>query len=237
MMRAFPEIVGVLALAMIAATPAAAHSIKDRSELDRLMGDREMYFQPVDKEAPEFMLQDADGNVVSRADLHGKVVVLHFIYAGCPDVCPLHADRIAEIQKMVNRTPMKDQVQFVTITTDPVNDTLQVLRAYGSVHGLDPANWIFLTTTRGQPEDATRRLAEAHGHKFTTTEDVYQVHSVVTHVFDRQGRWRANFHGLNFGPVNLVMFINALVNESTSGPDRGHTDRSVWGKMRDLFSW
>src|SRR3546814_4464075 len=59
-------------------------------------------------------------------------------------------------------------------------------------------------TTPDQPEDATRLLAEAHGHKFTETEDGYQVHSVVTHVFDREGRWRANFHGLRFEPTNLV---------------------------------
>src|SRR3546814_11684680 len=61
---------------------------------DRLMGDKEKFFQSLDKEATDFTLQDADGKVVSRADLRGKVAVLHFIYAGCPDVCPLHADRI-----------------------------------------------------------------------------------------------------------------------------------------------
>src|SRR3546814_10938118 len=75
------------------------------------------------------------------------------------------------------QTPMKEQVQFITITTDPENDTPDVLRAYGPVHGLDPVNWAFLTTTPDPPEDATRLLAEAHGHKFTETEDGYQVHS------------------------------------------------------------
>ncbi|MEQ9641405.1 MAG: SCO family protein [Alphaproteobacteria bacterium] len=220
---------------MLAATamPASAHSVKDKGELDRLMGDKEKYFQPLDKGAPDFTLQDADGKVVGRADLRGKVVVLHFIYAGCPDVCPLHADRIAEIQDMVNRTPMKEQVRFVTITTDPKNDTPEVLRDYGSAHGLDPGNWVFLTAAPGQPENVTRRLAEAHGHKFIRTEDGYQVHSVVTHVFDRQGRWRANFHGLNFEPTNLVVFINALVNET--GKPHGHDEQGWWDRLRSMF--
>jgi protein SCO1/2 len=225
----------MLALAVTTAMPASAHSIKDKSELDRLMGDKEKYFQSLDKDAPDFTLQDADGNVVSRADLRGKVAVLHFIYAGCPDVCPLHADRIAEIQEMVNQTPMKEQVQFITITTDPENDTPEVLRAYGPAHGLDPVNWSFLTTTREQAEDATRRLAEAHGHNFTKTEDGYQVHSVVTHVFDKEGRWRANFHGLRFEPTNLVLFINALVND-TAAP-HGHSEQSLWDKVKGVFSW
>ena len=236
-MRPLLAVVSALALGALTAMPAAAHSLKDKSELERLMGDKEKYFQPLDKEAPDFTLQDAKGNVVSRADLRGKVAVLHFIYAGCPDVCPLHADRIAEIQEMVNQTPMKDHVQFITITTDPENDTPDVLRAYGPAHGLDPVNWAFLTTTPDQPEDATRRLAEAHGHKFTKTEDGYQVHSVVTHVFDKQGRWRANFHGLKFEPTNLVMFINALVNEANAPPGHGHIEEGLWDKVKGLFAW
>src|SRR3546814_14538068 len=101
---------------------------------------------------------------VCSSDLHDKVVVLHFIYASCPDVCPLHADRIAEVQEMVNRPPMKEQVQFITITTDPTTDTAEVMEDFGPAHGLDPANWLFLTTAPDQPEDATRRLAEASGH-------------------------------------------------------------------------
>lgn len=234
-MRSLLAVISLLALGVFAATsmPASAHSLKDKGELDRLMGDKEKFFQPFEKEAPSFSLQDADGNAVSRTDLRGKVVVLNFIYAGCPDVCPLHAEKIAEIQEMVNQTPMKDRVQFITITTDPKNDTPAVLRDYGPAHGLDPVNWVFLTTTPDQPEDTTRRLAEAHGHKFTKTEDGYQTHSVVTHIIDRQGQWRANFYGLRFEPTNMVLFINALVNE-TAAP-HGHGEQSLWDKMKGLF--
>jgi cytochrome oxidase Cu insertion factor (SCO1/SenC/PrrC family) len=54
---------------------------------------------------------------------------------------------------------MRELVQFVTITTDPANDT--------------------------------RNLAEHLGHGFTKTEAGYQVHGVVTHVIDREGRWHS----------------------------------------------
>jgi protein SCO1/2 len=220
----------LLALALLLAlqlAPAWAHSLKD---LETLLGDKEKYFQSVDKAAPDFVLQDADGKSVRLTDLRGKVVVLHFIYAACPDVCPLHADRIAEVQSMVNQTPMKDQVRFVTITTDPKNDTTDVLRAYGEQHRFDPANWIFLTNSAGQPEDATRKLAEEFGHKFTKQEDGYQVHGIVTHVIDQTGRWRANFHGLKFEPANLVVFINALVNDAQK--PHGHEQPSTWDKIK-----
>ena len=214
------------------ANDARSHSLTD---VERLLGDKEKYFQAIEKEAPDFALQDAEGRPVRLADLRGNVVVLHFIYAGCPDVCPLHADRIAEIQSMVNQTPMKEQVRFVTITTDPKNDKPDVLKAYGPLHGLDPVNWVFLTATADAPEDVTRKLAEQFGHKFMKQEDGYQVHGIVTHVIDKEGRWRANFHGLKFEPINLVVFINALVNDVQK--PHPHEQQSPWDRFKKLFGY
>jgi len=219
-----------LALALVT-MPAAAHH--PGHKLDEVMGSREKYFQAVDKETPPFSLVDADGRAVTPSDFKGKVVVLNFIYASCPDVCPLHADRLAEVQALVNASPMKDLVQFVSVTTDPRNDGREVMRGYGPAHGLDAANWSFLTITDGQPEDTTRELAKAFGHTFTKTDGNYQIHGVVTHVIDKQGRWRANFHGLRFAPVNLVLYVNGLVNENPR-PTEPQAKR-WWDKLRELF--
>jgi protein SCO1/2 len=213
------------------ATPAGAHH--PGHQLDEVMGSREKYFQAIDKQTPPFSLVDADGRAVALADFKGKVVVLHFIYASCPDVCPLHADRIAEVQALVNASPMKDLVQFVSVTTDPRSDGPEVMRGYGPAHGLDAANWSFLTIRDGQSEETTRELAKAFGHTFTKTEGNYQVHGVVTHVIDKQGRWRANFHGLRFAPVNLVLYVNGLVNEHTRPTEP--QARRWWDKLRELF--
>lgn len=215
----------ILALAPV----ASAHSL---NELESSLSSREQYFQPIDKDAPEFTLQDAAGHSVSLADFRGKVVVLHFIYTNCPDECPLHAERIAEVQRMVNLTPMKSQVEFITVTTDPAKDRGQVLSDYGDIHGLDPVNWMFLTTKADQPEDATRQLAQRFGHRFDKTKDGYQMHGIVTHVIDKEGRWRANFHGLKFEPSNLVIFVNALVNDFDKHP---HPRPSLWDRVKSWF--
>lgn len=229
-MRAIVSWVILLTMSAAVAPTASAHSI---DELETMLGDKEKFFQPIDEPAPGFALRNADGAVVSLTDLRGKVVILHFIYTNCPDVCPLHAERIAEIQKIVNETPMKEQLQFVSVTTDPANDSPDVLRDYGPAHGLDSANWVFLTTAPNQPEDATRRLAEAYGHRFDKTESGYQVHGVVTHVIDKGGRWRANFHGLKFEPINLVLFVNGLVNDVQR--PHGHEQPSWWERLWTLF--
>ena len=210
-------------------TPAAAHPL---GEVESDLGEREKYFQPIGKEAPAFELEDAEGRALSLDDLEGKVVVLHFVYTNCPDVCPLHAERIAEIQTMVNRTPMRELVQFVTITTDPAHDTAEVMRDYGPAHGLDRANWMFLTSGPGRPEDTTRRLAERFGHRFTRGEDGYQMHGVVTHIVDPTGRWQANFHGLEFEPTNLVLYVNALTHQH---PGEGTRNPTWWDRIVNLF--
>jgi protein SCO1 len=199
-----------------------------------VMTGKEESFQIIDRQAPPFELVDADGASVSLVDFTDRVVVLHFIYASCPDVCPLHADRIAEVQGMINQTPMKDRVQFVSITTDPSNDTSDVLKAYGSAHGLDPVNWRFLTAGSNQPEDVTRQLVQAYGHKFMETDEGLQMHGVVTHVIDRGGRWAGNFHGLAFDPLSLVLYVNGLTNNHRN--PLGTAKPSLWRRLRDMFS-
>lgn len=212
------------------ATPGFTHALKD---VEQDIHDKEKYFQPVDSEAPGFALQDAEGRPVKLTDFRGKVIILHFIYTNCPDFCPLHAEKIAEIQKMMNITPMKDRVQFITITTDPKRDRGQVLRDYGDNHGLDPANWVFLTTTPSQAEDATREIAWSYGLKFVATEDGLQMHGVVTHVIDQDGRLRARFHGLKFAPLNLVVYVNALLNK-VQMPHQ-ENEPGFWEKLKEMF--
>lgn len=219
-----------LAITFPFASPAFPHSLK---EVEHNIHDQEKYFQPVDSTAPDFTLQDAAGRAVKLGDFRGKVVILHFIYTNCPDVCPLHAEKIAEIQKMVNITPMKDRVQFITITTDPKRDTGQVLRDYGDNHGLNPVNWTFLTAAPGSPEDATRKIAESYGLKFVDTKDGAQMHGVVTHVIDQEGRLRARFHGLNFEPLNLVLYVNALLNKAEI--PHGHGEQGFWDRLKEMF--
>ncbi|MGH6937932.1 MAG: SCO family protein [Hypericibacter sp.] len=227
----FLRVALVAALLVPALAPAASsHSL---DELQQQLTSKDKYFQAADSEAPGFTLQDADGRKVGLTDFHGKVVVLNFIYTHCPDVCPLHSERIAEIQKMINGTPMKDLVEFITITTDPGRDNGPVLRDYGAAHGLDPLNWVFLTTTPEQPEDTTRKIAEAYGLKFVESSDGLQMHAVVTHVIDQDGRLRARFHGLDFDPVDLVVYVNAL----TNGISKPHEDAKpgLWDRIKALF--
>ena len=221
-------VIGLLA-AIPLAGPAYSHSLE---ELSQNFVNEEKYFQPFDAEAPGFTLQDAGGRAVSLADFGGKVVVLHFIYINCPDFCPLHAEKIAEVQKMVNITPMKDMVEFISITTDPKRDFGRALRDFGENHGLDPVNWLFLTAAPGAAEDSTRQLASSYGVEFKLAANGEQMHGVVTNVISQDGRLVARFHGLKFQSLNLVKFINALTNDRH--PESGG-EPGFWDRLKEMF--
>lgn len=222
----------VLALAVAPLpTPVPAHSA---ANLGQLFGGKERYFQVFDKQPPGFRLSDAEGRIYGPRDFRGKVVMLNFVYASCPDIYPLQAEKLAAVQEMVNQTPMKGLVEFVTITTDPANDTTDVMRAYGPAHGLDPANWTFLASAPDQPDNVARKLVEAFDHGFSGIEARTQTHGAATHIIDMTGRWRANFCGIEFDPTNMVLFVNALTNDSA----KQHTssEPEFWDRMSGFFN-
>ncbi len=200
----------IVMLVVVGSASATAHSLKHLE--DKLLK-RERYVQILNNKAPEFTLRDTDGNQVRLSDFAGKVVVLNFVYTKCLDVCPLHSEAIAAVQKSINPTPMKELVQFITITTDPEVDTMAVMKSYGPAHGLDPVNWDFLTSAPDKLAE-TKELAWRYGLKFTQTPDGYQMHGVVTHIIDKSGHLRAKYHGLKFGETNMILHINALTNDN-----------------------
>jgi protein SCO1/2 len=56
---------------------------------------------------------------------------------------------------------------------------------------------------------------------------------VVTHIIDRGGRWAANFHGLRFAAINMVLYVNGLTNEA--GNSRTPDEGTFWDRVRRFF--
>lgn len=211
------------------APPAGAHSLED---VEASLQERERYAQFVDRPAPGFTLTGVDGRSVSLADLRGRTVVLNFLYTRCTEACPLHMNLIAQLQDMVGERGLTGDVQFLTIATDTedVAATRENMRAYGENFQIDPANWRFLFRAESEPVDRTMRLAEDYGLRFTVASEDVQIHGVVTHVIDPEGRLRARFHGLKFQPGHLVDYLEAVAR----GPDTA--SEGFWERLQHRFS-
>jgi protein SCO1 len=79
-----------------------------------------------------------------------KVVVINFIYTSCPDECALETARLRELQKILGDRVGKD-VFLYSITIDPKNDSVKVLKDYAEKFEVGPG-WLFLT---GKDADIT----------------------------------------------------------------------------------
>jgi len=76
---------------------------------------------------PDFTLTDTDGGSYSFAEqTSGRLTILFFGYANCPDVCPI---TLATLNGALSKVDgVNAQVVFVTV--DPERDTPEDLRAY-----------------------------------------------------------------------------------------------------------
>jgi protein SCO1/2 len=131
-------------------------------------------------------LADHTGRARSLADFRGKVVIVFFGYAQCPDVCPTTLADLAQAMKRLGNDAERVQVLFVTL--DPERDSAAVLAQY--VPAFDPR---FLGL-RGDQE-ATRRAAKEfkvfYEKQPGRTPGEYTIdHSAQVYVIDTQGRLR-----------------------------------------------
>lgn len=228
--------VALVSAGVIMPPPVAAHSTQ---AVEETLQQEERYAQVVNQPAPAFDLEDLEGRRWRLSDFAGMAVILNFVYARCQDVCPLHMVGIAELQRMMNTARMQEVVQFITIATDTEDaaETAKAMAPYRQRFGLDPVNWMFLYGGADDP-GAGIRLADRYGLKFVPSDDGDQMHAVVTHVIDREGRMRARFHGLRFEPVKLVAYANSLAfdvhDEETADADGesfAQTGSAVWSLM------
>jgi protein SCO1/2 len=164
---------------------------------------------PVIGPAADFSLVRETGAPLARRDLEGRVVLVDFIYTGCPDICPLLTQKLAEVQDALGPSFGRD-VAFVTITLDPEVDTPAVLRDYAESLGCDPAGWAFLS---GNLADI-RKVATAYGVFFRKTPSGFVDHNAMTSLVDRSGRLRVQYMGTAFDPAELERDLRSLIGEA-----------------------
>lgn len=164
---------------------------------------------PVIGQAAGFALVRETGAPLALSDLAGKVVLVDFIYTGCPDICPLLTQKLAEVQDALGPAFGKDVV-FVSITMDPAVDTPEVLRDYAESLGCNPAGWAFLTGSA----DEIRKAAFAYGVYFSKTPSGFIDHNAMTSLVDRSGRLRVQYMGTAFDPAELERDLRSLIGEA-----------------------
>lgn len=137
--------------------------------------------------ATNFTLTDQFGKPRSLTDFRGKVVSLFFGFTHCPDICPTHLARQAEVMRQLGAQANEVAVLFVTL--DPERDTTDALKIY--MDAFDPR----FVALSGTP-DETAKIARQYKIFWQKTllpasALVYTIdHTTNSFVIDQQGRAR-----------------------------------------------
>ena len=136
--------------------------------------------------AKDFQLTDHNGQLRSLKDFRGKVVVVFFGYAQCPDVCPTSMAELAQVKQSLGADG--DKLQGLFVTVDPERDTPELLKAY--MGNFDPT---FLAL-RGTPEQLASMAKDFKVFykkvEGKTPTSYTMDHSAASYVYDTQGRLR-----------------------------------------------
>lgn len=164
-------------------------------------------------EVPDFALTDHEGHAFAARDLEGKVSIVDFIFTHCPTVCPTMTTQMANLQRRLEHL---DDVQFVSVTVDPRNDTPEVLAAYAQQYRADSSNWRFVT---GEFADVNRAVVQGFrvrmGEAADRPDGRYDIaHATHFILVDRRRHIRGYYQTDGGSLDNLARDVGRLLEES-----------------------
>ncbi len=137
-----------------------------------------------DQFSADFALVDQNGRLTRDEDFKGKVAIVYFGFATCPDVCPLALGRLSAALNELSEQE-REKVAPIFITVDPDRDTPEALRTYLA---FDP-RIIGLTGDRGAIEQAKAGFkVYAEPQNLPDSAVGYTMnHSSLFYLMDRKG--------------------------------------------------
>lgn len=150
---------------------------------------------PIDKPAPHFTLQNAheDGKQVSLEESNGKVRLIYFYWASCPDVCPATSFILSKVQDKLKEDKLfGTKAEILSVSFDPERDTPEKIQAFAAKFQADTTGWKFL---RNPNAAASEKLVKDYGLMLIKDENNNYSHNDVITVVDKKGNIRKYITG------------------------------------------
>jgi protein SCO1/2 len=147
--------------------------------------------------APDFTLENQDGEPISMRDFRGRPVIVTFLYTTCEDTCPVQAQTVRGALDELG-----EDVPAIAIAVDPPRDTPERARAFLSEqHVLGRLD--FVLGTRAE----LRRLWDGF---YVRPQSVTQEHRARFTLVDPRGYQRVGYPGFEATPERLAHDIRLL---------------------------
>ena len=90
-----------------------------------------------------FSFIDQYDDVFTTNELKGKITIADFFFTSCPVICPRMSEKMKELAEIYKND---ENIQFLSISVDPINDSKEVINNYINTRNLNYSNWYFLQT-------------------------------------------------------------------------------------------
>lgn len=133
------------------------------------------------------------GKEVKLSDVKGKILVVDFFFTRCPAICPRLTHSMKKLQSAFAKNP--DIVQFISISVDPVHDSVPNLRKFADRFGVNHDNWWFVTGTKDSVYDFA--IKEMKANIADPGIDTAFIHTEDFFLLDRERIIRGWYNGLD----------------------------------------
>ena len=147
------------------------------------------------------MMINQFGDSVTFQDVDGKVLVVDFFFTRCPVTCP----KLTKSMKRLQDSFVKNDsiVQFVSISVDPLHDTVSKLRKWDERFEINGDNWWLLTGNR----DSIYKFAieELKANVADVGVDTAFVHTEKFFLLDKNRVVRGFYNGLDSAELKKLL--------------------------------
>lgn len=160
-------------------------------------------------EVKDLKLVNQLGDTISLNEtLKGKVLVINFFFTTCQSICP----QLTKNMKLLNKAFKKNDstARFISITVDPLHDSITQLRLYADRYEANHDKWFFATGNKKEIYNYARqelRLAITEGDG--GIDDF--IHPEQFTLVDKYRNIRGYYNGLDSNAVRLCAEDIALL--------------------------
>jgi cytochrome oxidase Cu insertion factor (SCO1/SenC/PrrC family) len=137
-----------------------------------------------------FSLTERSGKTITLEDLKGRVWIAESFFTYCGSLCPKMFRNLSQLHREFTG---KDEPKIVSITADPLRDTLEAITEYARTYQADTERWWFLRGEEEQLRDLTMSLLLTYKIGDPTA------HNGNFMLVDRDGRIRGKYVGTILG--------------------------------------
>jgi protein SCO1 len=149
-----------------------------------------------------FALYDQDGNVITNAQVKGKIHVANFFFTSCAGICPVMTGNMKKVHDAFYGDP---EVMILSYTVMPEKDDCAALKKFAVDRGIDSPQWRFITGPKAEIYDLARTSYFAEQETGFSKDSTAFLHTEHFILVDASGRIRGIYDGTM--PVDVEQLI------------------------------